>query len=663
MQLQSLLTITGDMLHGQQNEPGAEEEGSDTLAFAAVLSGTLSLLGQTGNSSDTDGANGPHLISEETVLIPGKTAQISEETVLIPEGTAQQTEKLSDAFGGGEGLLAPSPDFQPASLNTTDHVDTQARSQDAPVIAEPENQGPASTSPQTEGRPSTIIAEAVTAVLPEQDASVSPESHSSQALEAEGSNHEAVPEKSRIVNIDVPTTAKAEEELIAVQDESIDRQAGGPRIRFDSRDSTVRSQVSSAKVPHSVQELIAAQDKPIDLRSVAPVDAEPVDASEETPEEASPSMIRQGVRDHELGQAGRPRIRFDSRDSTVRSPASSAKESHSALQEQVSDQDVLTQARISSEAADPGGEAVVASEGLDGGNSAVDIEGFPPEHEAKEEASSPSSRREGLFRMETDEGDTFEESGDDARSGRSRSDGKRAARRLERTDSQEESPVVQKASLTSTESIQTSEKADLDAVPAERAQPEALDGASVSMPDGEQSLPAFEENLVAAGENTTRDASGGSARATRSSVPQHRAVPAAWLRAVLSNARQMQMTEDGWKVLEMDLDEGDGTVTIKARREDGRVAVAVGFSDPDLRALASIHADRLQEVLQAEYETAVDFSLFNGDSGNAGEQRQAEGTGGRTTTGGVDAGTDDATSGDRSSRRTLPAGARHEWIG
>ena len=112
----------------------------------------------------------------------------------------------------------------------------------------------------------------------------------------------------------------------------------------------------------------------------------------------------------------------------------------------------------------------------------------------------------------------------------------------------------------------------------------------------------------------------------------------------------------------MNLDDGDGTVTIKAKREDGRVAVAVGFSDPGLRALATAHADRLQELLQAEYETAVDFSLFSNDAGHSDDQQHAEGAGasrsGVTPTDG-----EGDISDERPARRPLPTGALHEWVG
>ncbi len=69
-----------------------------------------------------------------------------------------------------------------------------------------------------------------------------------------------------------------------------------------------------------------------------------------------------------------------------------------------------------------------------------------------------------------------------------------------------------------------------------------------------------------------------------------------------------------------------------------------------------------QEVLQTEYETAVDFSLFSNDAGHSDDQQQAEGAGapisGVTPTDGEGDVRD-----EQPTRRPLPAGALHEWVG
>ena len=231
----------------------------------------------------------------------------------------------------------------------------------------------------------------------------------------------------------------------------------------------------------------------------------------------------------------------------------------------------------------------------------------------------------------------------------------RRARRMRRAE-------VEPAALRKTEqaAVQQARLQETAALPTDATlEPEQADTENALQPDLDPSLaPAEEHVTLAASDKSTADAPTGRARAARGLFQQNRTVSVAWLRAVLNNARQAVFSEDGWKVLEMNLDEGDGTVIIKARREEGRVAVAVGFSDPELRALASTHADRLQEALQAEYDTAVDFSLFSDNTGDSGEQQQSQGT---TTDAQADADAD--THDGQAAGRLLPAGTQHEWVG
>ena len=235
-----------------------------------------------------------------------------------------------------------------------------------------------------------------------------------------------------------------------------------------------------------------------------------------------------------------------------------------------------------------------------------------------------------------------------------------ATRRSRRADA--ESPVIQRAEEPSVQGTRPQQGTSPEAASATETMPEQPD-ANLALMDLDAGLSYAEEHLAQGTiERIVSEASTGRARAARGGLPQSRAVPAAWLRAVLGNARQSIFADGGWKVLEMNLDDGDGTVTIKARREEGRVAVAVGFSDPALRALASAHADRLQEVLQAEYETAVDFSLFSSDAGHSGERQQAEGTDTPNSVAAHTGGEGDLRD-DRPARRPLPAGTQHEWVG
>ncbi|MCH8959902.1 MAG: hypothetical protein IH820_00885, partial [Bacteroidetes bacterium] len=235
-----------------------------------------------------------------------------------------------------------------------------------------------------------------------------------------------------------------------------------------------------------------------------------------------------------------------------------------------------------------------------------------------------------------------------------------ASRQPRREDA--EPTVFQKTEGPSSQGSSPQETMSPEAASATETAPEQAE-ANLASPDLDPGLALAEEHVVqAATEQKDSEAPAGRVRSARGGLSQSQVVPAAWLRAVLGNARKSVFAEGGWKVLEMNLDDGDGTVTIKTKREEGRVAVAVGFSDPGLRALASAHAERLQEALQNEYETAVDFSLFSNDAGHSDDRQQAEDAGapipGITPTDGEGDVRD-----ERPARRPLPAGAHHEWVG
>ena len=294
---------------------------------------------------------------------------------------------------------------------------------------------------------------------------------------------------------------------------------------------------------------------------------------------------------------------------------------------------------------------------------AAEIDAALPDLEgaAREKTPATSSEPEANATTTRTEGDDVSsDAGDDQDAPREDTRRTRASRRSHRADA--EPSVVQKSERFSAQASPLQEVKSPEAAPAIETTPEQTDP-NLASPDLDPGLALAEEHVSqTATERSTSEASAGRARVARGGLPQSRAVPAAWLRAVLSNARQSVFADGGWKVLEMNLDDGDGTVTIKAKREEGRVAVAVGFSDPELRALASTHADRLQEALQTEYETAVDFSLFSNDAGHSADRHQAEGAG-ASISGAASTDSEGDVRDDRPSRRPLPTGAQHEWVG
>ena len=137
----------------------------------------------------------------------------------------------------------------------------------------------------------------------------------------------------------------------------------------------------------------------------------------------------------------------------------------------------------------------------------------------------------------------------------------------------------------------------------------------------------------------------------------------AWLR---STGRSPLYTsgKDGWKTLEMQLKDGDGLMTVQTRHGKDSVSVTVGFSDARMRAQVAASVNQLQEMLQSQYDTNVDFSLMGDGANNAHQHAGSEQTQQR---GGASSVSAEATAAEpeheASTRRALATGAQHEWIG
>ena len=113
-------------------------------------------------------------------------------------------------------------------------------------------------------------------------------------------------------------------------------------------------------------------------------------------------------------------------------------------------------------------------------------------------------------------------------------------------------------------------------------------------------------------------------------------------------------------MLEMQLKEGDGSLTIKTKQEDDRMAVSVNFTDPRLRSLASASAQQIQNVLQSQYNTTVDLSLMSDGNGSA-EGELSDGAGGNGSS--APHAETDADASDSTSSRAPLFGGQHEWVG
>jgi hypothetical protein len=147
----------------------------------------------------------------------------------------------------------------------------------------------------------------------------------------------------------------------------------------------------------------------------------------------------------------------------------------------------------------------------------------------------------------------------------------------------------------------------------------------------------------------------------RLAAPARIRLPLAWLRSVTTGPLRLQDLENGWKSLELQLPEGNGTVTVRARREEEKVAVAVGFSDPALRSMAAASIDRLRELLQDQYGTKVDFSLMDGGSSDRQQHAPGQPAAKPTASNGSAHGT--SVPPPEVKPATTPGRSRHEWVG
>lgn len=157
------------------------------------------------------------------------------------------------------------------------------------------------------------------------------------------------------------------------------------------------------------------------------------------------------------------------------------------------------------------------------------------------------------------------------------------------------------------------------------------------------------------------------ASTTTTPSPQTTALPrvirtAAWFQMAMAFAERVRQHFDG-QMLEVELTDGEGTLRVETRRHPDHVAVSVQLSDPRLRALVAAHADRIQEALQAQYQTAVQFSLSGGGEQGARQHQaftQAPTHGTPLASGSDVSGTDSVES---PPHRVPRPGSRHEWIG
>jgi len=82
-----------------------------------------------------------------------------------------------------------------------------------------------------------------------------------------------------------------------------------------------------------------------------------------------------------------------------------------------------------------------------------------------------------------------------------------------------------------------------------------------------------------------------------------------WLKVLSERTSLLDKSNPQWKVLEMKLDKGSGSMTVRVMKEDDHVSVAVNFSDPEVKALAETQYNSILQDLENQYQQEVKFTF------------------------------------------------------
>lgn len=132
-------------------------------------------------------------------------------------------------------------------------------------------------------------------------------------------------------------------------------------------------------------------------------------------------------------------------------------------------------------------------------------------------------------------------------------------------------------------------------------------------------IPNKEGHISAPGSSISSPKDSSANGAQQSGPSRSSVLSAAWRQAMLNGRSRSYRMENGWHVLTMQLDDQNGQLTVKTRRNEDNVSVSLGLSDPKLRSLISANTNRLQETLQAEYDENIDFSLATEQEGSSAD--------------------------------------------
>lgn len=174
--------------------------------------------------------------------------------------------------------------------------------------------------------------------------------------------------------------------------------------------------------------------------------------------------------------------------------------------------------------------------------------------------------------------------------------------------------------------------------------------AAAPSPDAELAEPLPEAERIAAPAARTPDApTGPGLRGPARTLPA-----GTWSALLVQHIDPIVEAADEWATLALDLGEGDGNMTVRARHDDGRLVVAVHLSDPTVRAAAQGQAQEIRQQLEQHYGTSVDLSFESGSGGDQPSDNNAPPAPARAPRTGAPRPT---------SSPTRPALSRQEWIG
>lgn len=160
----------------------------------------------------------------------------------------------------------------------------------------------------------------------------------------------------------------------------------------------------------------------------------------------------------------------------------------------------------------------------------------------------------------------------------------------------------------------------------------------------------------AAAPETTPDVAVPSAQTTAPPPEAPGALPARLAAPVWVN--RLDVLAAGQHSVEVALDDGDGTVHLQTRRDGEGLSVVVRFSDPELGALAGVHARQIAEALEAHFAEPVRLAVGDhaADGGSSGDRTPHDARPQTPRT----ASTEAAPSSDAPAPRSL---GRREWVG